>query len=67
MTTQPSFAIGGGDRKYVKAVVNSPSPSPLVIIDDENPAASRILVLDNGQIARLGYQDSCTVAGAQQR
>jgi len=67
MTTQPSFAIGGGDRKYVKAVVDSPSPSPLVIIDDENPAASRILVLHNGQIARLAHQDSCTGALAQQR
>jgi len=59
MTTQPSFVIGGSGQKYAKHVGSSPSPSPVIIIEIEGPTSSRVLVHDNGHVARLVRQDSC--------
>lgn len=59
MTTQPGFVLGGRDPMYVRSVGSSPTPSPVILIEDTSPAASRILVRYNGQIVRLVRQDSC--------
>ncbi len=59
MTTQPSFTISGSDKKFVRSAGNSRTPSPVIIIEYESPAASRILVRHNGQIARLVHEDTC--------
>lgn len=59
MTTQPSFAIGGSDKKFVRSAGNSRTPSPVIIIEYESPAASRILVRYNDQVTRLVHEDTC--------
>jgi hypothetical protein len=58
MTTRPGFVIDGGDRKYIQSAEDPLSPSPLIIVEYEAPASSRILVRDNGEIERL-IQKSC--------
>jgi hypothetical protein len=57
MTTQPGFVIGGSDQKLVRFA--GKSPSPVIIIEDERPSASRILVRDDGEIKRLVHKNSC--------
>lgn len=57
MTTQPGFVIGGSDQKLVRSTGSS--SSPMIIIEDENAAASRMLVRDDGEIKRLVHKNSC--------
>jgi hypothetical protein len=56
MTTQPGFVIGGSDQKLVRS---AGSRSPVIIIEDETPTASRILVRDDGEIKQLVHKNSC--------
>ena len=56
MTTRPSFVIVGDGQ--ARAVITQ-TPSPIIIIDYDNPSEARVVVRHNGQRARLVRRDTC--------